>query len=169
MEKLPPESPEVWSSKPLLLLAFERLTPTKSKAKPVTHNLPKGDILQITISPASDTLKTQLKPIDVAVTSLPFRIGGYPEDGERNRKDQVSLAIASQRNPLRISRQHCEIALDEQDNLIINDVGSRFCTTVNGIQIGRGRGIYSQPLQKGDNEVYLGGPESQYKLIVKCS
>lgn len=155
--------------KPLLLLAFERLAPTKSKIKTPLGNLPKGDIAKITVSPASDNLKAQFRPVDIAINALPFRIGGYPEDGERNRKDQLSLAIATQKNPLLISRQHCEITLDEHDNIVINDLGSRFCTIVNGVQIGRGRGLYSCPLKKGDNDVYLGGRESKYKLVVNCS
>ena len=154
--------------KPLLLLAFEKITPTKNKARAPVHKLPKGNISKIIISPASDNLKAQFRPIEVLPATLPFRIGGYPEDGERNRKDQLSLSIASQKIPLLISRQHCEITFDEQDNLIISDLGSRFCTTVNGLQIGRGRGCYQAPLQKGDNDLLLGSKESKYKLLVHC-
>lgn len=153
---------------PFLIMAFEKITPVRTKAKAPVSKLSKNDVGKVVIAPASDNLKAQFKPVEIAVSSLPFRIGGYPENGEKNRKDQVHLSIASQKNPLVVSRQHCEITLDDKDNLVVHDLGSRFCTTVNGLMIGRGRGIYTAPLQKGDNEVYLGTGEIKYKLSVKC-
>lgn len=154
--------------KPLLLLAFGKIMPTRAKVQAPVTMLSKGDIAVITIAPASDVLKAQFKPIEVPVNALPFRIGGHPEDGERNRKDQLHLSIASRRNPMMVSRQHCEITVDEQENIVINDLGSRFCTSVNGVIIGRGRGLYNAPLQKGDNEVYLGSHDADYHLQITC-
>ena len=153
---------------PFLLLAFEKFTPTKTRVKQQAVNLPKGDVEKITLSAASDALKAQFKPIEIPTSSLPFRIGGYAEGSEKNRRDQLHLAIASQNNPLVVSRQHCEITFDAGDNLIINDLGSRFGTVVNGMPIGRGRGIYVSPLKKGDNTLFLGSADSKYQLSITC-
>jgi hypothetical protein len=153
---------------PFLIMAFEKIVPVRTRAKAPVSTLSKNDVAKIVIAPASDNLKAQFGPIDVAVSALPFRIGGYPEGGERNRRDQLHLAIATTKSPLLVSRQHCEIALDSQDNLIVNDLGSRYCTMVNGTLIGRGRGYYSAPLKKGNNEIALGNSEVRYKLTVKC-
>jgi hypothetical protein len=53
-------------------------------------------------------------------------------------------------------------------NVVVTDLGSRFCTTVNGTVIGRGRGNYSMPLKKGANEVTLGAATGPYRLTVTC-
>ncbi len=153
---------------PYLMAALEKITPVKSRAKAPAAAISRNDISRITISPASDNLKAQLKPVEIPVTSLPFRIGGYPEDGKKTPRDQLHLAIASLKNPLLISHQHCEIALDGHGNVAILDLGSRFCTTVNGVMIGRGRGMYSTPLQKGANDIYLGSEDSKYRLAITC-
>lgn len=155
--------------KSFLALAFEKLAPVKTKSKIPAIVLSKSDITKITISPATEELKTQLKPIDVPVNTLPFRIGGYPLDGERSRRDPLHLAIASQKNPLIVSHQHCEITFDNNGNIIVGDLGSRFGTTVNGLDIGRGRGAYHAPLKKGKNDIALGGRDSKYKLMLNCS
>lgn len=152
---------------PFLLAAFEKAAPSKSRTKITAAPLPRSDIAKIAIAPATDTLKSQMKSLEIPTTSLPFRIGGYPENGKKNPRDQLHLALASATDPMVISRQHCELALDEKDNLVVNDLGSRFCTMVNGTIIGRGRGIYAAPLKKGANEVCL-GDESKYRLSVTC-
>jgi hypothetical protein len=113
-------------------------------------------------------MKGQFKPIEVAVTRLPFRIGGYPEGGEASRRDQVHLSIAAHDNPLRVSRQHCEITV-ENKALVVSDLGSRLCTKVNGMTIGRGRGAYMAPLKKGENEIILGASDSPYRVTVTCA
>lgn len=154
---------------PFFSLIFEKLAPVKSKSKTApVMTVAKGDITKIVIAPATDALKSQFKPMEISVGILPFRIGGHGEGEERSRRDQANLVITSSVNPLRISRQHCEITLDEHENLIINDLGSRFCTVVNGKMIGRGRGAYTAPLKKGDNEIGLSA-EPAYRLSVKCS
>ena len=152
---------------PFLQAAFEKAAPSRSRSKMATVSLPRGDVAKIAISPASDNLKAQIKTIEIPTTSLPFRIGGYAENGKKNPRDQLHLAIASTADPLIISHQHCEITMDDKDNLIVNDLGSRFCTMVNGIIIGRGRGIYTAPLKKGANEVSL-GDEAKYRLAINC-
>ena len=151
---------------PILRLVFDRMKAVKTRAK--THHTAavlETDISKITVAPASDKLKSVMKPVEVPLIRLPFRIGGYPEGGETSRRDQLHMAIASQDNPLRVSRQHCEITI-ENKGLVIVDLGSRFCTWVNGAMIGRGRGTYMAPLKKGTNEITLGAVDGPYKLIV---
>jgi len=154
---------------PILQLAFDRIKATKSKTKlAMTDAVLESDISKIIVEPASEKLKSQFKPMEVPISRLPFRIGGYPENGEVSRRDQLHLSIASQESPLRVSRQHCEIAIDNKA-IVLNDLGSRFCTQVNGMTIGRGRGTYAAPLKKGANEVTLGSSDSPYKITVTCS
>lgn len=151
----------------LLSLAGEKMKQGRSKASKKQNKVITTNIKKISVKPAGGKLEGQVKPMDIPLARLPFRIGGYPEGGEVNRRDTVHLSISSQANPLRVSRQHCEIAIDG-DSLAIVDLGSRFCTTVNGTIIGRGRGAYKAPLAMGENEVILGAADSGYKLTVTC-
>ena len=151
---------------PYLMQSFAKMKSAKVKEKPTSIAV-LGDITKVIINPNSDNMRAQLRTLDIPLNRLPFRIGGYPEGGEINRRDQLHLYIAAQPNPLRVSRQHCEIII-ENKNILINDLGSRFNTTVNGITIGRGRGLYSNPLKKGMNEVILGAKDGPYKLSLKC-
>lgn len=153
--------------KSLLNMAVDKMKLAKNLATTNQNTVRTSDIKKITIKPASDKLKSIFKPIDLTVSRLPFRIGGYPEGGEANRRDTVHLSIPSAANPLRISRQHCEIDIGE-DTLLVTDLGSRFCTTVNETRIGRGRGSYSMPLKKGENKLLLGSEEDNYLITVLC-
>lgn len=153
---------------PFLQLACDKMKATKIKTKTSQlETVLENDISKITIAPATDKLKSLLKPLEIPISRLPFRIGGYPESGEVSRRDQLHLAIPSQENPLRVSRAHCEIGI-ENKSVVVTDLGSRFCTIVNGAMIGRGRGSYIVPLKKGDNEVTLGAADGPYKLTVSC-
>ncbi len=153
--------------KPYLAVAFEKMTLAKVKEKATVNPVLEMDVKGLTIEADSDILKSQFQPIHVPPELLPFRIGGYPEGGEKSRRDQLHLCIASHSNPLLVSRQHCEIVI-ENKGIYITDLGSRFCTTVNGRTIGRGRGLYNAPLQKGVNNIVLGAVDGPYKIKVTC-
>lgn len=152
---------------PFMTMAFEKMKATKQKDKSYIKAVLETDITKLIIEPASDVMKTQFKPMEIPVARLPFRIGGYPEGGEVSRRDSLHLAISSHINPLRVSRQHCEIAIEDKE-IIITDLGSRFCTEVNEVVIGRGHGAYSAHLKKGTNTVTLGAVNGPYKLVIKC-
>jgi len=152
---------------PFLMLSFEKMKVTKVKEKAFIGGALETDITKIIIEPASDVMKALVKPVEVPMGRLPFRIGGYPEGGETNRRDGLHLAICCPTNPLRISRQHCEITVDDKA-LMLLDLGSRFNTSVNGVVIGRGRGHYAAPLVKGENKIILGAADGPYKLTMKC-
>jgi len=157
------------SLQPFLKRAFERMKSTRVKVKAsIGSAVLESDISKITVAPASEKLKSAFKPIEVPITRLPFRIGGYPEGGMVSRRDQLHLSIAAQDNPLRVSRQHCEIAI-ENKSLVVTDLGSRFCTKVNNSTIGRGRGSFIAPLNKGVNEIILGAIDGPYRLTVTCA
>ena len=147
--------------------AFEKFIPVKTRSQTTLHPMSRADINKITLLSNDEALKSHIRTIILTPETLPFRIGGYPEGGEKKRKDNIQLAIPSHNPPLVISRQHCEIAI-ENDVIGITDLGSRFGTTVNGRAIGRGRGMYFLPLQKGENTLLLGSPEHNYTLGVIC-
>lgn len=151
----------------LFAMMGERMKMGRVKSKPKQEMALNSSIKSITIAPQSDRMKNLFKPVSVPLANLPFRIGGYPEGGESNKRDMVHLSIASQPSPLRISRQHCEVAV-EDGSLVIVDLGSRFGTTVNDTIIGRGYGLYSAPLATGNNKVTLGSAEDNYTLAVTC-
>lgn len=154
---------------PFLKRAFERMKSTRVRVKAsMADAVLETDISKITIAPATEQMKKLLKPVEVLVNRLPFRIGGYPESGEVSRRDQLHLPIPAQENPLRISRQHCEITIENRA-IVITDLGSRFCTKVNDTVIGRGRGTYMAPLKKGANEIILGAVDGPYRLTMTCA
>lgn len=117
---------------------------------------------------ADGALKGSFDPMTSSFDRLPFKIGGYPEGGEYNTTDQNNLYIPCANPPLAISRQHCHIEIKDDGGLYVLDLGSRFNTTVNGFKVGRGRGQYRAPLQKGNNTIILGEENHDYKLIIEC-
>lgn len=151
----------------LLTMMGERMKMGKVKSKPKAEMAINTNIKSIKIAPHGERLKSAFKPVSVPLSNLPYRIGGYPEGGESNKRDMVHLSIAAQPTPLRISRQHCEIAIEE-GALVVVDLGSRFGTKVNDTIIGRGYGLYSTPLATGNNTVTLGNAEDNYTLAVTC-
>lgn len=151
----------------LLKLAFDKMRQTRTKTISRHSTVLSSDIKKLTIKPVGEKMAALFKPQEIALVRLPYRIGGFPEGGEANRRDFVHLAIPCQGNPLRVSRQHCEITF-EDGVLTLTDLGSRFCTTVNGTIIGRGRGNYSIPLLKGENHVTLGSEEGQFTFSIVC-
>ena len=139
--------------------------PTAKKQEQDTPSVSVGDIKEIIVSPANDSMKKLVQEERFSSGRLPLRIGGHPQDGSES-SHQNHFSIPSDGPPLKVSRQHCElIAEDGQVKLI--DLGSRFCTMVNGKMIGRGYGIYTATLKKGPNEVILGGKQSPYKITIQ--
>lgn len=126
-----------------------------------------SDIRVLRVEPGSERLANLMRPTEVPVARLPFRIGGYAEDAEPNRYDHNHLYIASEGPPLIVSRNHCAIEIDN-GHIVLLDRGSRFGTLVNGKSIGRGKGVYKQPLAAGVNEIFLGPTTSEYCLRVTC-
>ncbi len=155
------------SMQALFTMMGERMKLGKVKSKPKAEMAINTSIKSIRIAPHGDRIKDIFKPVSVPLANLPYRIGGYPEGGEANKRDMVHLSIAAQPSPLRVSRQHCEIAI-EDGALVIVDLGSRFGTKVNDTIIGRGYGLYIAPLAIGHNTVTLGNAEDNYTLVVTC-
>lgn len=126
-----------------------------------------GDITEIVISPAKDAPQKFFAPISFPLARLPLRVGGFSPEAGQEPSGQNHINISCDGPPLKVSRQHLEIVI-EDEGLVVIDQGSRFCTVVNGTMIGRGYGAYSAPLQKGMNEVLLGGRKSPYKITLEC-
>lgn len=155
---------------PIITSVFERLRASNQRIS--SHEqatvLLETDISKIIVSPASEILVNQFQPMEMPVAHLPFKIGGYAQNGEINRTKGNHLYLASDGPPLTVSASHCEIVVQD-GGIFLRDLGSRFGTTVNGTTIGRGKGHYKTPLQKGDNYVLLGEKKtSPYYLNVTC-
>lgn len=156
---------------PIIQSVFERLRVTTQRVSSTEAGtvLLTSEFEKIVIQPVSPDLTKQFNSIDVPVARLPFRIGGKPTGQHETGKlgTLTHLTLFSEGPPLIISRQHCEISV-ENDGIYLVDMGSRFGTVVNGQRIGRGRGNYRVPLKKGNNQIYLGGPSSPYVIDVAC-
>lgn len=124
-----------------------------------------SEFTKITIHSACDAL--QFEPVESLVARLPFRIGAYDAEGLNTKNKQNHLNLPCNEKPMLISRQHCQIEIID-NGLWLVDLGSRHTSILNGTAFGRGKGVYRLPLQKGKNEVTLGGIESPYKISMTC-
>lgn len=109
----------------------------------------------------------EIEPAIIPVAQLPFRICGYPRDKMPKLEGADILNIPCDGPPLHVSRNHCEFILEE-GAVFVRDLGSRYCTTVGRDQMGRGKGKYRIPLQKGQVQISFGDYNSPYTLLVNC-
>jgi pSer/pThr/pTyr-binding forkhead associated (FHA) protein len=127
-----------------------------------------ADVDKVIVKPASDALNDAFPPYEMPVAHLPLRIGGYAKDTEINRSRGNHIYIPCDGPPLAVSANHAEITIQD-GKLYFRDLGSRFGSTVNGTEIGRGKGEYKGALQKGENLVIVGEKKtSPYHVMVVC-
>lgn len=138
-----------------------------AKEEPKVPAVSVGDITEITVAPAKDAPDKLFTPEKFALSRLPLRVGGFAPQAGQEPSTQNHINIPCEGPPLKVSKQQFEVVI-ENESLIVIDQGSRFCTIVNGQPIGRGYGNYSAPLQKGVNQLILGGKKSPYKIVVEC-
>ena len=99
------------------------------------------------------------------VTSFPLRIGRAPGANEPDSLDLNDLWLLDEK-PYNVSRNHCEIALDDKNRVLVRDRGSHVGCIVNEQVIG-GRAPYGYTrLHSGDNVMILGGRMSPYQFRV---
>lgn len=153
---------------PIISSVFERLAALNQRPqqKAQIEAVLDVDADKITVSGGNETTKELFQPKDMAVVHLPMRIGGYQKDSEPDRNHGNHVIMACEGPPLVVSAHHCEVIADE-GKLYVRDLGSRFGTTINDVTVGRGKGEYKVPLQKGDNTVILGEKKtSPYHITV---
>jgi CRP-like cAMP-binding protein len=153
---------------PVIQTVMERLRQSNQRLSQTEQAsvLLDSEIERIEITPASAAL--QFEPVTALVARLPFRIGAYGSEGTNTKNRQNHLNLAFTESPAPVSRQHCQIEIMD-NGIYLVDLGSRTTCVVNGQQIGRAKGKYKMPLQKGANELILGGYESPYKLHLDCA
>lgn len=154
---------------PVIMTVLDRL---RSSNKRVTEKeaatiLLNVDIERVTVTSANEP--PLFNDVEVPVARLPLKIGGFEtETGIEKKHQQNNINIACAEAPPIVSSQHCQVEVHE-GGIHLRDLGSRFTTTVNGKQIGRGKGAYVVPLQKGENTLQLGGLNSPVVMKVVCS
>lgn len=121
-------------------------------------------INKMTFYPDSDALRGVMQPVEAHVANLPFTIGGHPENEQA--KGVCNIELASTGNPPFISYQHCQIER-QADGIFVVDSGSRHCTVVNGVTIGRAKLSFKAALLPGENILKL-GVNSPYIIKVVC-
>tara|TARA_B100001123_G_scaffold401841_1_gene488937 strand:- start:168 stop:911 length:744 start_codon:yes stop_codon:yes gene_type:complete len=140
-----------------------RETSQRLAAKERTTVVLDGSIEKIRIEPAGE--KLYFDPIELKTANLPYTIGGYARNEDKPRNNDLDLPCDGP--PLMISQKHAKIERTN-DGVFFVDVGSRFCTLVNGMVIGRGKADTRAQLQIGENKITLGDYLSPYKLKLLC-
>jgi CRP-like cAMP-binding protein len=153
---------------PIFMTVLDRL---RNSNRRMSEKEAASAILEVDISKVVVTSLNEeplFAPVEMAVAQLPLKIGGYlQEEGMDKRHRQNHVNIASVKSPIIVSTQHCQAEVHE-GGIWLRDLGSRFTTIVNGKQIGRGKGNYIAPLQKGENTIQLGGLDSPVQIKLEC-
>ncbi len=121
-------------------------------------------INKLTLTPECDALRGVMNAVVVHAANLPFTIGGHPET--ESAQGMCNLELPSTGSPPFISYQHCQIERTA-DGVFIVDSGSRHCTVLNGVAIGRAKLSFKAPLLPGENTLTL-GVNSPYKIKILC-
>ncbi len=154
---------------PVIMMVLDRLRNTNKR---LTESEAHSVVLEVDISKITVTSLSEpalFEPLEVIAARLPCKIGGYElASGLEKKHQQNHVNVASAETPPIVSSQHCQVEIFE-GGVHLRDLGSRFTTIVNGIQIGRGKGAYVAPLQKGENTLQLGGIGSPVMIKVECS
>ena len=157
---------------PIVNSVFDRLRQTNQrvKQKEQATALLGIDADRVVVTSANEQLNAFIpRPVELPVAHLPLKIGGYQHGGEIDRSKANHINLPSEGSPLAVSLTHCEVVVLD-GGLFVRDLGSRFGTIVNDLPIGRGKGKYRAPLQKGDNLIILGDKKtSPYRLKVTCA
>lgn len=151
---------------PFLLALVSRLRETNRRlAEKERATVRLGhEINTIYINPCK-TLAGSINPISWHVTNLPFSIGGYHEDKEPTGKTHLEIPCSA--GKMNVSYEHCSIEQCE-DGIYVIDQGSRHKSVVNGRPIGRGEASSRALLLPGENEIILGDPSKDMRLMIHC-
>ena len=153
---------------PIIMTVLDRL---RSSNKRVSESEVASVILEVDIEAvkvSSESAQLPFDQVELPVARLPLKIGGYiKESGLDKRHKQNHINVAFDESPPIVSPQHCQIEVYE-GGIYLRDLGSRFGTIVNGKLIGRGKGMYIAPLQKGENTLQMGGVESPALVKIEC-
>lgn len=103
--------------------------------------------------------------IDVAIKSLPFRIGRASDGQGPSPLAPNDLTIADSK-PFHISRNHCIIE-KSRDGLVVRDFGSTVGTIVNGTPVGTAFESFVAPLQPGENTLILGSEDGPHHFTLR--
>ncbi len=103
-------------------------------------------------------------PIELEITSFPFRVGRAYFDTAVALFARNDLSIEDQ-TPFHLSRNHCEID-KVGDGFVLRDRGSRLGTWVNGVHVAIDANCFHVPLNEGDNDIIFGSEESPHKFIL---
>lgn len=120
---------------------------------------------KVVIHPLTRKAAETLPDEGLWINHFPLRIGRAPAANEPEGLDLNDLWLLDDK-PYNVSRNHCEIALDDQNRIMVRDRGSHLGCIVNEVPIG-GRAAYGYArLHHGDNVLILGGRMSPYQFRV---
>jgi len=152
---------------PLLRMLCERLSSADGQllsGRLLRPGAPMAEVARITLLPASRSTENQIGDEGVVVSDLPFRVGRKLRAREHGRYAAVSLALGA-KDIFDISPEH--FALEEQnERLIVRDLGSDLGTIVNGIRIADFEQTSVVGLQFGQNLIQPGGIDCPFQFSV---
>jgi len=112
----------------------------------------------------TEHLRERVLKAELTVRKFPFRIGRWSENFQADVFVSNDLLVRDD-EPYQISRNHCAIE-QEGDRYYVLDRGSTFGTHVNGKAIGGTETQMVHALQRGENRIQLGRPDSLYQFQV---
>lgn len=164
-----------------LKVLFERLRTLSAKqAESHAPPTPKPGPVAFPVAPGAELLTSiptvVLRPLTrkaaetlpedgLRITTFPFRVGRAEGPNESGVFDLNDLWLLDTK-PYNVSRNHCEIELDDQDRVVIRDRGSHLGCFVNEEHIGGRSPFGYAKLHGGENVLILGGRVSPYQFRV---
>lgn len=167
----PEEFNELFYSDPTLLQiflknVFERLrnmdqAVIDASAGMAGENLHEGKVYISGLTPEAGSA---LGAGELEITKFPFKVGRKTENYAKDLFSHNDLYLEDNK-PFNVSRNHFSIQ-GKMSKFFVIDRGSALGTWVNDIRIGGPSGTNEAELNRGDNTVVAGSPESPYRFKV---
>jgi CRP-like cAMP-binding protein len=118
----------------------------------------------LSLAANNELLRSHIGGAAIRVTHLPFVVGRIPDKDEKEPARRPDLRIPDQ-EPFRLSRDHFMI-VQQENRLLVWDLGSTLGTIVNGKAIGHHFMEDSASLHRGQNRILAGGWDSTVDFTV---
>jgi CRP-like cAMP-binding protein len=118
----------------------------------------------LTLAAKNELLRSHIGAAAIRLTHLPYIVGRIPDKDEKEPPRHPDLRIPDH-EPFRLSRDHFMI-VQQEDRLLVWDLGSTLGTIVNGKAIGHHFMNDSALLHRGRNRILAGGWDSPFDFTV---
>jgi CRP/FNR family transcriptional regulator, cyclic AMP receptor protein len=126
------------------------------------YKIPLG--VAVSLAANNEPLRSRIGAAAIQLTHLPYIVGRIPEKDEQEALRHPDLLLPDH-EPFRLSRDHFMI-VQQDDRLLVWDLGSTLGTIVNGKAIGHHFMNDSALLHRGRNRILAGGWDSPFDFTV---